>query len=267
MIRSTAVAILSLAASAFAGTIPAVIGVEGNVLGPNVVLVGAANATIASSRHAKAAAVTASPRLVPRIASPPEYLTITLINSHGSPISTSHFHSGTIAAVSGNVGPATMANGATAAFAVPTGWIGTVTVADAEHELSDDASLIESNFIITPGYTIAIADVDVSYVNGFTMAVTCSCSGVGVLTGCNKNLWALATCPADDDNTAEGACINPYRANTDTTVATAFFAPCSGAAFTFPDDYGADPSWGQCQSGQITCCVGPTCPANPNQPA
>lgn len=68
------------------------------------------------------------------------------------------------AAVSGNVSPGTIAAGATAAFAVPTGWIGNVALADADYEITDDSSLIEGNFVVPSGYSVAVADVDVSYV-------------------------------------------------------------------------------------------------------
>ena len=103
--------------------------------------------------------------LVVNIASPPQYLTITVINSHGDAISTSHAHdpSGP-GAVSGNVGPGTMASGATAAFAVPTGWIGNVAINWAGAAITGDDSLIEANFVVPSGYSVAVADVDVSYV-------------------------------------------------------------------------------------------------------
>lgn len=59
-----------------------------------------------------------------------------------------------------------MASGATSAFAVPTGWAGNVAINDAGSSITDDDSLIEANFIVpaSGGYTVAVADVDVSYV-------------------------------------------------------------------------------------------------------
>jgi hypothetical protein len=98
--------------------------------------------------------------------------------------------------------------------------------------------------------------------NGFSGSIVCSCNG-NVVTGCNKWLWDLNPCPNDN---GVGACANPERASTTDTSATPFFAPCSGAAYTFPNDNAAN-SWGACQSGVITCCVGQNCPANPRQPA
>jgi hypothetical protein len=119
--------------------------------------------------------------------------------------------------------------------------------------------------------------------------MTCSCNGV-VVTGCNMNLWALNSCPVssptsihdlsilcmrswrvlifadgwgqNDDN--QGSCMNPDRANNAATGATTFFAPCAGAAYTYPGDSGANNPW-NCQNGVIVCCVGTACPANPKQ--
>lgn len=53
---------------------------------------------------------------------------------------------------------------ATAAFAVPTGWAGNVAIGDAVAAITGDDSLIEANFVVPPGYSVAVADVDVSFV-------------------------------------------------------------------------------------------------------
>ena len=112
-----------------------------------------------------ALAVQTEAPLVVEIASPPEYLTFTVVNSHGDAISTSHAHAANgPSAVSGNVGPGTMAAGATASFAVPTGWAGNVAINDAGWTITGDDSLIEGSFVVPQGYSVAVADVDVSYV-------------------------------------------------------------------------------------------------------
>lgn len=69
------------------------------------------------------------------------------------------------------------------------------------------------------------------------------------------------------DNDDENACVNPLRNDLTATAATTFFAPCEGAAYTFPNDSAAN-SFGTCQdSATYVCCVGHACEANPNQPA
>lgn len=78
----------------------------------------------------------------------------------------------------------------------------------------------------------------------------------------------MGSCSGDagtDDG--QGACANPLRPdNSEKLTATSFFAPCEGAAFTWPrDDANSE---GQCQGAEVTCCIGSTddgCPANPKQ--
>ncbi|KUI62551.1 hypothetical protein VP1G_09662 [Cytospora mali] len=197
-------------------------------------------------------------RLNKRVDVGPEYLTIQIINSHGDTITTSHArNAGSPTAVGGAIGPGIMTNGETAAFAVPTGWAGNVAINDAGWSITGDDSLLEASYVVADGYDFAVADVDISYVNGFSVAITCECSGTWV-AGCNKNLFKLNTC---SDNDGENACVNSLRADTSATSATTFFAPCEGAAYTFPNDNAAN-VWGSCQSGLITCCVGASCPAS-----
>lgn len=125
---------------------------------------GVLHATLGTASGGALSIQTEAPAVI-EIASPPEYLTITVINSHGDAISTSHVHAvGAPSAVSGNVGPGTMAAGETAAFALPTGWSGNVAINDAGWELTGDDTLIEASFVVPDGYSVAVADVDVSYV-------------------------------------------------------------------------------------------------------
>lgn len=95
-------------------------------------------------------------------------MTITIINSHNFPLSTSHVLGyEASAAVAGNVGAGILVSGATAAFAVPTGWTGNVAINNGnQYALNDDVSLIEGSFVVptTGGYTVAVVDVDISYV-------------------------------------------------------------------------------------------------------
>ena len=184
------VALLAIASIALAHPNPAAAVVGDGIIATTLgTAIGGALDPIPTNRVGKFDAVD--------IASPPEFLTIQVVNSHGDAITTSHAHATTgPSAISGNTLPGTIANGATAAFAVPTGWVGNVAINDAGSEITGDDSLIEANFIVPPtgGYTVAVADVDVSYVNGFSAAIVCSCSGV-VVSGCNKNLDDLSTCP------------------------------------------------------------------------
>jgi hypothetical protein len=98
-------------------------------------------------------------------ANPPEYLTIVVVNSHGDTITTSlDTNPGAPTPVSGNQGAGTMTNGETASIAVPTNWIGNMAINDALWGITGDDSLIESNFVVPYGGSVAVADIDVSYV-------------------------------------------------------------------------------------------------------
>ncbi|CRG86958.1 hypothetical protein PISL3812_03971 [Talaromyces islandicus] len=192
---------------------------------------------------------------------PPDIVTITVINSYGGPITTSHSIATSVPTpVSGDVSTGTMSDGETASFAVPTGWIGNIAVNDAQYETTGDVSLIEANFVVPWGGTVAVVDVDISYVDGYSVPIVCSCNDV-VVTGCTLDLFQLSTCP---DNDGQNACVNPLRSDLSATAASSFFAPCQGMAYTFPFDSSAN-SDGDCQSGHVTCCVGTNCPANPKQ--
>ncbi|KAK8137445.1 hypothetical protein PG984_002938, partial [Apiospora sp. TS-2023a] len=204
---------------------------------------------------------TAVPPPPPTMTEPPTLLTISLVNSHTAAISTTHnSNAGAPPPASGATEPGTLAAGATAAIAVPTNWAGIISVNDAQFPVSDGNSLIEANYQNRSIEQYAIADLDVSYVNGFTLPITCSCNGVGV-TGCNKDLFSLGSCSVP---TKAGSCHNPLRSNTNATAPDPFFGPCQNAAYTYPSDNRAN-SQNECQNGQIVCCVGTSCPPSYKQ--
>lgn len=94
----------------------------------------------------------------------PASLTITVVNSYGSPLSTAHALGEGSAAV-GNVGSGTMAAGASATFTAPQGWTGNVAVNDAKYGVDNaDASLIEANLKYQAIYDTYVVDFDISYV-------------------------------------------------------------------------------------------------------
>jgi len=206
-------------------------------------------------------------------------LTITLINQYGKAISTGHVDNNAgIAATGVNGSPvtsATMAPGATAVFAVPTGWGGNVAIADAEFELGDNDSLLEASYG-NQGSAGLQTDLDVSYVNGFSVPIICKCmdktqNTFRQVTGSNVDLFSAGGC-TDTSGTGScglchqldgnGACINPNRSAgaLDATVVTdEFFMPAAGGAYTFPfDGYNGNNGNSKC-SGAVTCCVGTSC--------
>lgn len=111
--------------------------------------------------------------------------------------------------------------------------------------------------------------MDVSHVNGFTVPINCECDGEWV-TGCNKDLFDHNSSGDDDDDytddelqardgqSAANAALNPLRDDMYATSSDEFFAPCQGLAYTYPNDHAAF-SFGACQGGTISCCVGTAC--------
>jgi hypothetical protein len=97
----------------------------------------------------------------------PPFVTITISNHHITDISTMHKVDPTAPQEIGGIAtPGIMARGATAEFAVPTGWTGMIAVVEdsGARAIVGDESLIEANYVVPPGYAVAVADVDVSYV-------------------------------------------------------------------------------------------------------
>ncbi|KAB5517542.1 hypothetical protein GE09DRAFT_1230894 [Coniochaeta sp. 2T2.1] len=158
----------------------------------------------------------------------PDFVTFTITNHHTAPIYTKHeVNEGYSTERDRMATPGVMEVGAIAEFAVPTGWGGRVAVVEngGGRSIIGDESLIEDNYVVPnrDGFTVAVANVDVSYVDGFTVPIVCGCEGAGLVTGCSKDPWKLGTpCPADN---GVGSCKNPLRADTTATQAHEFFRP------------------------------------------
>ncbi|KAL8672834.1 MAG: hypothetical protein Q9168_002710 [Polycauliona sp. 1 TL-2023] len=116
-------------------------------------------------------------------------------------------------------------------------------------------SKIEFSFS-PPEYRVAL---DVSYVDGYSVPITCSCNGVPQ-TGCNILLASQGrTCSNPGSGGQHVICYNPKKTVPD-GPADPFFQPCQGAAYTYPNDHGAQ-AFGRCETNYIECCVGHDCPA------
>ncbi|PSR83429.1 hypothetical protein BD289DRAFT_483353 [Coniella lustricola] len=185
------------------------------------------------------------------------HVTVTIVNKMPQSLSTSVASNGGDATLVSGGGSGVMAAKATATIVAPQNWNGNVAFGLANYSSMQVPSLIEPGLTQVSGEWMF--DIDVSYVNGFTVPITCTCnSGNTFLSGCNKDLWALATCDQDGETkiAAAGACQNPTNeASGSATSASPFFAPCAGKAYTFPNDNDAN-SEGKCDTGSATCCVG-----------
>ena len=102
-------------------------------------------------------------------------LTINVVNSLGSPVSIFYGSDAGAPTPVGNPGYGVLTSSTKVLF--PSGWAGRITIGKTYDPLG---SKIEASYS-PPNY---VADVDVSYVDGFSIPISCSCSGVAV-TGCN----------------------------------------------------------------------------------
>ncbi|KAK3321770.1 hypothetical protein B0H66DRAFT_638306 [Apodospora peruviana] len=190
----------------------------------------------------------------------PNEWTISIVNKLGRDIMTAHgLNAGFPAPVRGNVGRGVLRNGQSDFIAVPSGWAGNIPIVESGgvRDFRGDESLIEASFV-TQGGSQAIFDINVSYVTGFSVPITCSCN-VGVIAGCNTWLWDKSRCPNDN---GAGSCRNPER---DGWSSHPFFAPCQHAAYAYAHDDSANTGNGVCGGNTVTCCVGTDCPRNPRQ--
>lgn len=181
----------------------------------------------------------------------PDSFTIAITNLYEAPVS--------IALGSNDPGPkpdgnpqATVLDKASATtYTFPTGWAGRISVGKT---LCGSNSLIEASF---PGEQWN--SIDVSYVDGYSVPVTCSNNGQAV-TGCNIDLWKQegnsCVSPVEDG----AACHNTAG---DYGPAIQFFKACEGVAYTYPKDDTA--TNGSVQGKVISCCIGASCPKPANQ--
>lgn len=180
--------------------------------------------------------------------SPAPEMTIAITNHYGSALSLSFGLDVSSPPPYGNPQPTVLLDSATTQYVYPDRWAGNVAIGP---NLNPDGSKIEGSFINSS------VDIDVSYVDGYTVPITCSSEGVAV-TGCNLDLFQ-----GHCENQVDGpVCLNPAR-YTAYGPPTPFFSPCAGAAYTFPHDDGANRDY--LPSRLVSCCIGTSCVAPSRQ--
>ncbi len=201
---------------------------------------------IASSHAASVHSVAIKPTTGPA----PEfsgYVTVNITNKHTTSLSVALTSDPSAPSASGDPQPTLL--GDTTQFYFEKGFSGRIGVAP---------QLDSANTKIELSYDKSVY-ADVSYVDGYTVPITCSCDNETVYMGCNVELWnTTQTCPDEGDGPI---CYNPAAININ-GPADPFFGPCQGAAYTFPAD---DLATRACKGSLISCCVGADCHANPNQ--
>ncbi|KAI5865140.1 hypothetical protein GGS23DRAFT_594689 [Durotheca rogersii] len=222
---------------------------------------------VAQSRPIEFSATTpAFPQMTPFHPLPPRDVrgnfVVTVVNSHTAPVVTRFGQAvGALAPIQNKSCNATvLTRGETASFAVPTGWSGRLAMwEDGYSNILDRASLFEGTFGYDPGNGAVMA-MDISYVDGFTVPITCGCNGTTVL-GCNLNL--LDNCPKQyllNNKT----CANPLRDSPSSGTGN-IFGDCQNLAYTYSYDDAATFMGIPGCPRNVQCCVGVACKANPKQ--
>ena len=182
---------------------------------------------------------------------PADLMTIAVTNQYGRQMSLSLASNANGPSPIGNPSPNILPDASLTQFTFPTGWAGRICVGP---DLNPNGSKIEGSFTGPP-------DIDVSYVDGYTVPIICLSEGVAV-TGCNIELFNQPNVRCEQ-LIDRATCLNPAKDVPD-GPAPPFFKACAGAAYTYPNDNTANRD--SLSSNLISCCVGRTCQAPARQP-
>ena len=179
-----------------------------------------------------------------------DYMTISITNVYGSQLSLSFLSNAGAPAPVGNPSATVLPDKSPTQYAFPTGWAGRIYVGSNTDYRS---SKIEGSLTSPP-------DIDVSYVDGYSVLITCSSEGIAV-SGCNIDLFKQPgiTCNSQVDGPV---CLNPAQ-NIADGPAPPFFKACAGAAYTYPNDNTANVR--NLKSNLVSCCIGTSCQAPSRQ--
>ena len=181
-----------------------------------------------------------------------DYMTIAVTNLLDNDISLSFGSAAGGPSPVGNPLPTTLNDNGFTQYTFPTGWAGRICVGP---NLNLNGSKIEGSYTGPP-------DIDISYVDGYSVPITCFSENTPV-SGCNIDLFNQPGIPCND--LVEGpVCLNPAKNIAPDGPALPFFAACEGAAYTYPNDNEANA--GDLKSTLVSCCIGTSCSAPLRQP-
>ncbi len=178
------------------------------------------------------------------------YMTIAITNTYGKYLSLSFASNAGGPSPVGDPSATILPDNAFTQYTFPTGWAGRIYVGP---NLNPYGSKIEGSYTGPP-------DIDISYVDGYSVPITCSSEGTAV-SGCNIDLFKQPGIPCNSQ--VDGpVCLNSAQ-NIANGPAPLFFAACAGAAYTYPNDNDANVS--NLKSKLVSCCVGTSCKAPSRQ--
>ena len=179
------------------------------------------------------------------------HMTIAVTNLLGNDVSLSFGSNAGGPSPVGNPSPTALHDNGFTQYTFPTGWAGRICVGP---NFNPNGSKIEGSYTGPP-------NIDISYVDGYSVPITCSSENTPV-SGCSVDLFKQ---PGNPCNTlVEGpVCLNPAQ-NIPDGPAPSFFAACKGAAYTYPNDNDANVS--NLRSTLVSCCIGTSCNPPSRQP-
>ena len=204
--------------------------------------------TLSASQESNAALITDAGNIKTTMSE--DYMTISITNSYKANVSLSLGSNVGSPSAIGDPAAALFPEASLTQYTFPTGWAGRIYVGP---NTNPDGSKIEGSFTGQP-------DIDVSYVDGYSVPITCSSEGVPV-TGCNIDLFSQEN-NSCITRVAGPICLNPAQDNPQ-GPAPPFFAACAGAAYTYPKDDGANQA--NLLSNLVSCCIGTPCAAPARQ--
>ena len=154
-------------------------------------------------------------------------ITILIINIYGTQLSVSFDSDVGGPSLIGNPSATVLPNALLTQYAFPAGWAGRIYIGPNTNPFG---SKIEGSIISPP-------NIDISYIDGYSVPITCSSNGVAV-SGCNIDLFKQPGIIYN--NQIDGpVCLNSVR-NIAGRPTPPFFAACAGAAYTYPNDNNAN---------------------------
>jgi len=174
------------------------------------------------------------------------YMTISMINMYDNQLSLFFGSNADDSSSIDNPSAIILSDNVFTQYAFPTEWAGRVYVGS---NLNLDGSKIEGSYTGSP-------DIDVSYVNGYSVPITCSFEGTAVF-GCNVDLFKQPSISCNDQ-VDDSVCLNSAQ-NIANELASSFFAACAGAAYIYPNDNDVNVS--NLKSILVSCCVDASCQA------
>ncbi len=174
------------------------------------------------------------------------YMTISMINMYGNQLSLFFDSNADDPSSIDNSSVIILSDNAFTQYAFPTEWAGRIYVSP---NLNPDDSKIEDSYTSS-------SDIDVSYVNGYSVFITCSSEGTAV-SDCNVDLFKQPSISCNDQ-VDDPVCLN-FAQNIVNELTSSFFAACARTVYIYPNDNDVNVS--NLKNILISCCVDASCQA------